>query len=46
MNDENLDESLTPYHLTYDRNIATNKVLLLKMAISTYLYYTRIADFI
>ena len=33
MNDENLDESLTPYHLNYGRNIATNKVSLLKMAI-------------
>ena len=32
MNDENSDESLTPYHLIYCRNIATNKVLLLKMA--------------
>ena len=26
MNDENLDESLTPHHLIYGRNIATNKV--------------------
>ena len=34
MNDENTDESLTPYHLIYGRNIATNKVSLLKM--STY----------
>ena len=32
MNDENTDESLTPYHLIYGRNIATNKVSLLKMA--------------
>ena len=32
MNDENTDESLTPYHLMYGRNIATNKVSLLKMA--------------
>ena len=32
MNDENLDESLKPYHLIYGRNIATNKVSLLKMA--------------
>ena len=32
MNDENTDESLTPYHLIYSRNIATNKVSLLKMA--------------
>ena len=32
MNDKNLDEHLTPYHLIYGRNIATNKVLLLKMA--------------
>ena len=32
MNDENLDESLTLYHLIYSRNIATNKVSLLKMA--------------
>ena len=32
MNDKNLDKSLTPYHLIYGRNIATNKVLLLKMA--------------
>ena len=32
MNDENLDESLTPYHLIYGWNIATNKVSLVKMA--------------
>ena len=31
MNDENLDESLTPYHLIYDRNIGKNEVSLLKM---------------
>ena len=35
MNDENLDEILTPYHLNYGRNIATNKVSLLKMAIDS-----------
>ena len=33
MNDENLNESLTPYHLIYGRNIATNKASLLKMTI-------------
>ena len=32
MNDENLIESLTLDHLIYGRNIATNKVSLLKMA--------------
>ena len=32
MNNENTDESLTPYHLIYGRNIATNKASLLKMA--------------
>ena len=32
MNDENLDESLTPCHVIYARNIVTNKVSLLKMA--------------
>ena len=32
MNDENLDGSLTPYHLIYVRSIATNNVSLLKMA--------------
>ena len=32
INDENLDESLTPYHLIYGRNIGTNQVSLLKMA--------------
>ena len=32
MNDENLDESLTPYHLIYGRNIATNEMSLIKMA--------------
>ena len=32
MNDENLDESLTLYHLIYGRNITTNKVSLRKMA--------------
>ena len=30
MNDENLDESLTPYHLIYVRNIATNRCRCLK----------------
>ena len=32
MNDENLDENLTPYPLIYGRNIATNKLSLLKIA--------------
>ena len=32
MNDGNLDESLTPYHLIYARNIATNKMSLIKIA--------------
>ena len=30
MNEENLDESLTPYHLIYVRNIATNRCRYLK----------------
>ena len=32
MNDENLNKSLTQYHLIHGRNNATNKVSLLKMA--------------
>ena len=32
MNDEHFDENLIPYPLIYSRNIARNKVLLIKMA--------------